>query len=171
MHITRFILLPSLAASAADNFDVDGRCDCAAMDHLQTEQFLFIQSHSADIAHFVDLAFIFGVTQSHVSRAMFIDAKPKPSPSQVTITRSSQEAESRKRRDEIRLDILITLRRALPRDVTDIILKSSIHTIRVAACPDKLMATDPVCSKPQRSYPNRSQRPPRAIAPCKHRGR
>ncbi len=165
----------SLAASAAYNFDVNDRRDCtdtcAVMD--RTEMLQFIYSHSAEITHFklVDLDFISRSAESHVYRAMYIDGKPKPSPDQVTVTRLSQEAENRKRRDEIRLDILITLRRALPRDITDLILKSSIHRIRVAACPDKLIATDPVCSKSQRSYPNRSQRPPRAIAPCKHRGR
>lgn len=158
----------SLAASAAHNFDVNGRCDCAAMKHLQTEQLQFVPSHSAEIVHFklADLNIIY--PESYVYRAMYIDGKAKPS---VTVTRFSQEAKSRKRRDEIRLDILLTLRRALPRDITDIILKSSIHRIRVAAYPDKLIATDPVCSKSQRPYQNRSQRPPRAIAPCKHRGR
>lgn len=163
----------SLAASAAYSFDANSRCDCAAMDPM--EQFQFVHSHSAEIAHFelVDPDFIFRLAQSDVFRAMYIDAKPKPSPNEVNVTRLSQDAESRKRRDEIRLDILITLRRALPRDITDVILKSSIHKIRVAACPDKLIATDPVCSncRPRRSYQKRSQRPPRAIAPYKHRGR
>ncbi len=163
-----------LAASAAYNFGVNGRCECVAMDH--PEHFHIIPSnmeivvHSAELANFVQLADL-GIIFSPVYRAKYTDWKTKPSSNQVTVTRSSQEAESRKRRDEIRLDILITLRRSLPRDITDIILKGCIHRIRVAAWPDKLIATDPVCSKPQRSYPNRSQRPPRAIAPCKHRGR
>jgi len=145
--------------------------DATVLPWTRRDLFELYLPTALNIAHLtsLELDFIFRLAQSHVCRARYNE--PKPLPNQVTVTRISQEAESRKRRDQIRLDILITLRRALPRDITDIIVKSSIHRMRVAACPDKLVATDPVCSKPQRSYPNRSQRPPRATAPCKHRGR
>ena len=101
----------------------------------------------------------------------FAESFRPPRPNEVSVTRISQEAETQRRKDQIRLELLGTLRRALPRDVTDHILKSVIHSIRVPACPDKLVVADPVIKGVPKSYPVRSQRQPRAIALRKHKGR
>ena len=109
------------------------------------------------------------VRTHNLLECMAIGKEPKPSKDHVSVRRISQQAESRRLRHQINLEVLITLRRALPRDVTDQILKSSMCKIQVQNCPDKLYAVDPephVRSKPCHKHCQR-----RANPPPKHRGR
>lgn len=104
-------------------------------------------------------------------RELPFDTEPKSSKDHVSIRRVSQEAETRRLRHQINLEVLVTLRRALPRDVTDHILKSSMCKIHVKKCPDKLYAEDPESNKLSKPIHKHCQRQRRAIPPPKHRGR
>ena len=104
-------------------------------------------------------------------RGLAFDTEPKPSKDHVSIRRVSQEAETRRLRHQINLEVLVTLRRALPRDVTDHILKSSMCKIQVKKFPDKLYAEDPESNKLSKPYHKHCQRQRRGIPPPKHTGR